>query len=369
MSMNPVLTFIIGFALGLLSYYIIHRMRKKEEEAGLKEAFKAMSMDTFKEMSPLLKEMLLTQIASGEKDLEGKKQLIDQTLNNMKGDLSNVEKLMNNLEKDRENKFGELTTQLKQTAEQTGKLQQVTEKLNTALSSSQARGKWGERMAEDVLRLTGLSEGVNYEKQQKNESGNKPDFTFKLPKGLKVNMDVKFPLDNYLGFLNAGSRVERENYEKKFISDVRGRIKEVTTRDYINAEENTLDYVIVFIPNEQVFAFMNEKEPLLMDEALTKKVVLCSPLTLYALLVIMRQAIDNFKMEATAAEVLKLLSAFRKQWEEYTGSYVKLGEKIDEVKEEFSKLVTTRKNKLDVVVGKIENLQAQSHIELPEEKE
>lgn len=360
--MNPIITFIVGFVLGLLAYYIIHQLRKKEEEARIKESFKAMSMD-------VLKEMLSVQTAMGEKDLEGKKQLIDQTLNNMKGDLSKVENLMNTLEKDRENKFGELTNQIKQTAEQTGKLQQVTEKLNTALSSSQARGKWGERMAEDILTLAGFVDGINYVKQQKNETGTKPDFTFKLPKGLIVNMDVKFPLDNYMASLSAASLIEKESFEKTFISDVKKRIKEVTTRDYINPQENTLDYVIVFIPNEQVFSFINQREKTLMDEALAKKVVLCSPLTLYALLTIMRQAIDNFKMEKAATEIIKLLGEFRKQWEEYTGSYEKLGEKLEATQEEYKKLVTTRKNKLDVVVEKIGNLQEKSHIELPEEKE
>jgi len=335
----------------------------------MKDSFKALTVDAWKDMIPFVNEALSKSLVSGEKELEGKKQLIDQTLGNMKTDLLKVENLMNTLEKDRENKFGELTTQIKQTAEQTGKLRETTDKLNIALSSSQARGKWGERMAEDVLRLAGFTDGVNYVKQQKNEAGNKPDFTFSLPRNLKVNMDVKFPLDNYLAFQNAGSQVEKDNFEKKFLSDVRGRIKEVTTRDYINAEENTLDYVIVFIPNEQVFAFVNEKEPMLMDEALSKKVVLCSPLTLYALLVIMRQSIDNFKMEGTAAEVLKLLSAFKKQWEDYTGCYDKLGEKIEAAKDEFEKLVTTRKNKLDVVVTKIESLQEKSHINLPEGKE
>ena len=143
----------------------------------------------------------------------------------------------------------------------------------------------------------------------------------------------------------------------------------MTTRDYINPQENTLDYVIVFIPNEQVFSFINQKEKALMDEALAKKVVLCSPLTLYALLTIMRQAIDNFKMEKAATEIIKLLGEFRKQWEEYTGSYEKLGEKLEATQEEYKKLVTTRKNKLDIVVTRIENLQEKSHIEIPEGKE
>ncbi|MFH1074398.1 MAG: DNA recombination protein RmuC [Candidatus Firestonebacteria bacterium] len=367
--MTPIITFIIGFALGILACYSINLLRKKEEGQRMKDSFKAMSLDAWKEMIPFVNEALSKQLASGEKDLENKKQLIDQTLSNMKTDLLKVENIMNTLEKDRENKFGELTTQIKQTAEQTGKLRETTDKLNIALSSSQARGKWGERMAEDVLRLAGFTEGMNYIKQQKNEAGNKPDFTFTLPKNLKVNMDVKFPLDNYRAYLNAGSQAERDNFEKRFLSDVKGRIKEVTTRDYINAEENTLDYVIVFIPNEQVFAFVNQKDPEIMDEALAKKVVLCSPLTLYALLVIMRQAIDNFKMEATAAEILKLLAAFGKQWEEYTGCYEKLGEKIQSAQEEFTRLVTTRKNKLDSVVNKIENLREENRLNLPEGKE
>ena len=32
--------------------------------------------------------------------------------------------------------------------------------------STKARGQWGERMAEDVLRLAGFVEGVNYRKRQ-----------------------------------------------------------------------------------------------------------------------------------------------------------------------------------------------------------
>ena len=65
------------------------------------------------------------------------------------------------------------------------------------LSSSQKRGQWGERIVEDILNVIGLIEGINYTKQGVVESGERPDFTFKLPKEKIIYMDVKFPLAHY----------------------------------------------------------------------------------------------------------------------------------------------------------------------------
>ena len=118
--------------------------------------------------------------------------------------LEDASKLMKELEKDRAEKFGELAEQLKKTGEQTTRLTETTVTLREALSSTKARGQWGERMAEDVLRLAGLIENVNYVKQKAIEEGQaRPDFTFLLPNHMKLNMDVKFPLDNYMKFLEA----------------------------------------------------------------------------------------------------------------------------------------------------------------------
>ena len=112
-------------------------------------------------------------------------------------------------------------------------LAETTQSLREALSSTTARGQWGERMAEDVLRLAGFVDGVNYRKRQAIAgSGGIPDYTFLLPQGLSLHMDVKFPLNNYLRFLDASSDVERERHRKEFLKDVRLRLKEVTSRGY-----------------------------------------------------------------------------------------------------------------------------------------
>lgn len=333
----------------------------------VKDSFGALSMDALSkntgEFLKLAKESLEKQTKEGEKDLEGKKKLIDQTLLTMKDDLVKVEDLVVKLEKDRENKFGELTNQLKNTAEQTGRLQETAHQLHSALASTKVRGQWGERMAEDVLNMAGFIEGINYLKQKSLEtSQSRPDYTFLLPQNLKLNMDVKFPLDNYMQYLETDSDSDRLKFKTQFLKDVRNRIKEVTTRDYINPEENTVDYMIVFIPNEQVYAFINENDATLLDDALKTKVILCSPITLYAILAVIRQGVENFNLEKTTAQILSLLGTFNKQWEAFQESMDKMGKKIDDAQDEFTKLTTTRKRQLEKPLQQIEELRKQKEI-------
>ena len=335
----------------------------------VKDSFGALSLDALgkntSEFLKLAKESLEKQTKEGEKDLEGKKKLIDQTLQTMKTDLNKVENLVSNLEKDREKKFGELTNQLKYTAEQTGKLQETANQLHSALASTKVRGQWGERMAEDVLKLAGFIEGINYLKQKSMDSSqNRPDYTFLLPQNLKLNMDVKFPLDNYMHYLETEAESDRVKYKGQFLKDVRNRIKEVTSRDYINPEDNTVDYMIVFIPNEQVYAFINENDFTLLDEALKNKVILCSPITLYAILAVIRQGVENFNLEKTAAQILSLLGTFNKQWEAFQDSMDKMGKRIDDAQDEFGKLMTTRRKQLEKPLQKIEELRKQRDISL-----
>jgi len=85
------------------------------------------------------------------------------------------------------------------------------------------------------------------------------------------------------------------------------RIKEVTTRDYIDPGQKTVDYVLVFIPNEQVYGFIHEHDSSILDESLKSKVILCSPITLFAILAVVRQAVENFSLQETASQILELL--------------------------------------------------------------
>jgi DNA recombination protein RmuC len=309
----------------------------------------------------LANENLSRQSQAGANELDGKKVLIDQTLEVMKGDLQKVERLITEFDCKREKTFGELSNQLKVTAEQTGRLQETTSKLQGALANTKARGQWGERMAEDVLRFAGFTEGVNYLKQKTQEAAeSRPDFTFLLPQELRLNMDVKFPLDNYMKYMGEENDSARDAYKIQFLRDSRQRIKEVTTRDYINPEDRTVDYVLVFVPSEQVYCFINENDRTILDEAMKNKVIFCSPLTLYAILAVIRQAIDNFSLSKTTSQILSLFGEFNKQWMAFKESMDKMGRKIDDTSKEFHNLATTRTNALERSLKRIDEFRAQN---------
>ncbi|MCK4850438.1 MAG: DNA recombination protein RmuC, partial [Phycisphaerae bacterium] len=207
---------------------------------------------------------------------------------------------------------------------------------------------------------------INYVKQKTISSvGTRPDFTFNLPHGLKVNMDVKFPLDNYMRYLETESATDRERFKNAFLSDVKNQSNELAGREYINPEQKTLDYVLMFIPNEQVYAFIQEQDSSIMDQALAKRVIFCSPLTLFAILAVIRQAVDNFALEQTSNEMLTLLGQFYKQWELFKDSLEKMGSRIAGAQEEFERLSTTRTRQLEKPLEKLEQLRSER--ELPAE--
>jgi DNA recombination protein RmuC len=220
-------------------------------------------------------------------------------------------------------------------------------------------------MAEDVLRLSGLLEGINFIKQATLGTGSKPDFTFLLPQKRRLNMDVKFPFNNYQLYLDAKTDKEKEEAKDKFIKDVRKRLKEVQTRDYINPEDGTVDYVLLFVPNEQIFSFINEMDRTLVDEAMRGKTILCSPLSLYAILAVIRQSIDNFSMESKSQEMLSAFGAFKMQWDKYKDQMETVKERFESVHKGYEELTGTRERQLDRQLQKIEEIRIDRGIEAP----
>ena len=238
-------------------------------------------------------------------------------------------------------RFGQVDESLRTHAEVASTLSDSTRMLREALANPQARGQWGERMAEDVLRLAGFTEHVNYRKQTQVDGGTgRPDFTFDLPKGHVLYMDVKFPLASYLRYLEVNTDAERQAHLKRFLGDVRLRVKELAKRDYAReGDKPAVDYVLLFLPNEQLAGFIHEHDPELLDDAMGQRVVMCSPLTLFAFLGVIRQAFDNFMIEQTSDEILSLIGKFGQQWQKYTESAEKVKRHMDAVQREFDQLI------------------------------
>jgi DNA recombination protein RmuC len=298
-------------------------------------------------------------------ELDGKKALIDQELHatrdGLTGQIQKVDALVRELESDRERKFGALSSELTRQREGMDRLRDSTQSLREALVSTKVRGQWGERMAEDVLHLAGFIEGINYQRQRTLEgSSGRPDFTFLMPNDLVLHMDVKFPLDNFIRYIEADSDVERRSARDTFVRDVRDRVKELTGRGYLDAADRTVDCLLLFIPNEQVYAFIQEQDAGILEDALRHKIVLCSPLTLYAVLAVIRQSVDNFRLERTSNEILGLLGQFEQQWRLYVDSMEAVQRKFEGVHKEFDTLMGRRHRALERPLDRIATLR-QSH--------
>ncbi len=274
-------------------------------------------------------------------------------------ELRRMQSLIGDLQQKAAGQHGEVVKSLQEAARVTTQLQHTTGGLREALASSRARGQWGERMAEDVLRSAGFVEGINYHKQRSVATGGVPDFTFPLPKGMTLHMDVKFPIDNYLRHLEAveaGDHTAADKHKAQFGRDAKAKVTELAEREYASGADS-LDYVVLFVPNEGVYAFMHEHTADLLEIALERKVVLCGPGTLFGVLAVVRQAMDNFMVEKRGEEIMAVLADFTAEWRKFSTHVDKLGKQLGTVQRTFDELDGARTNQMNRKLDRIEQIQ------------
>ncbi|MCS5652694.1 MAG: DNA recombination protein RmuC, partial [Candidatus Marinimicrobia bacterium] len=209
---SEIILFIIGFVLGGGLIWFLRQkeldsvMQNREE---IRQTFGDLSnevlVESQKNFLELAEHKFSALLENSDEQLDKKKELIDSTLKDMKDRLKNLS----------ENTVG-LKSQMEESRKSIGDLSNTTIKLRQILSSSQARGQWGERMVEDILNFIGLTEGINF-KQQEQAGKDRPDFTFFLPDEKMINMDVKFPLNHYEKYIEADTDTEKESEKKAFL--------------------------------------------------------------------------------------------------------------------------------------------------------
>ncbi|MGF1477685.1 MAG: DNA recombination protein RmuC [Geminicoccaceae bacterium] len=371
------IAFFLGLVLGVLVTLLFARGQERRAEA-LAEALFEASEDrhrsvseamiqnvkaTFGDLSlDALNRSSETLVQMAGQNLDAKKALIDEQLRRVGGELDKVGHLMRELERDRVQKYGQLSSQLEHASRRSQELQETTQLLRQALAGTKSRGQWGERLAEEILSVAGFVEDVSFAKQKTLEDGGRPDFTFFLPDGREIHMDVKFPLDNYLRSLEAAAESERDRFERAFLKDVKDKIKQLAERDYAKPSDGSVDYTLLFIPNEPLFGFVQDQAPHLFDEGLAKKVVMCSPMSLFAVLAVIRQAVDNFTFNSRANELLSLMGRFRAEWHKFVEQMGRLGKRIDDLQTDYQALVTTRRKALERPLNRIDAIREQRDV-------
>jgi DNA recombination protein RmuC len=358
---------VIGAAVALLAAHLRGRAAAQAMQAQVRDAFGALAAQVLSANSEqflrLANQSLSAQTAAGSAELEQRKQLIERSIQQMSERLEQVRELGGRLEAARKEDYGQLGQRLGEALNQVSQLRQTTDQLRVALAHPQRRGTWGENMADDILQMAGMINGVNYTKQQTAENGRRPDFTFLLPNAVKLNMDVKFPLDNYLKCISCDGETARQGATQLFMTDVRRQMAAIATREYIDPAAGTAPFALMFIPNEQVFAFIQEFDKGLLTEAAQRKVLLVGPLSLLAVLAIARQAAECANLSQETDEALRLLGEFSKQWGKFKKDMDDFGTRLRKVVEGFDALTSTRSKALERPLDKLEQLRLGEHQE------
>lgn len=289
------------------------------------------------------------EIESGVKDiLDNHSKLLSQTIKSLEKELEGSRKDVGNLKEQN----AAIREQLINTAKITEGLQVSTEGLRSLLANNRLRGEWGEQVAEDLLMAAGFVEKVNYVKQKATTEG-RPDFTILLPDGYKLNVDAKFPFDDLITYQEAESETEKKRALSSFNSAVKQKIKEISTKDYIDPEHQTLDFVLMFIPNEMIFSFVYEKLPDINEYASRQKVVLAGPFGFTAVLRLVLQAHRNFHHEKSLVQILGLISKFQEEYSKFGESMERLGKQLDTAQKTYMEVEGTRNRQLTRVVEQI----------------
>lgn len=300
-------------------------------------------------------------------DLANKKEAIEKIVEKLEQDIRYRHSELQEVEKERSRQFGEVAKAVEEHRRLTEKLQTSTEGLRQVLSNNQHRGEWGEIAAERILENGGLVEGQHYIKQKQLETTtSRPDFILLLPQGKKVCVDAKFPFSELYEYSQTEDKQTQKVLLAKFETSVKNKIKQITTRGYISEDENTLDYVILFIPSERVFSFINKNFPHVVDRALSKKVVIASPYSFFAIVRTIDQAYRNFYFEQSSKKILKVLEDFVKDYRRFQDEFGQFGENLERLQKTYEKITNVRYKQLDLRFRKIEEYRRGAGETLPE---
>ena len=354
-----VLVLLLGGALTAL----IVRQKKDQNETLNEDMLARITTEALHKNSEqfllLAKQQLDGQKSEIRTDLEGKKSAINDLISEIRRDISRNEQRLSQSDEERIRSFSSLKKELETYREITNELKGSTDQLRSLLSNNQLRGQFGEQVAENLLKMAGFVVGQDYvvNKTQKT-TDTRPDFTIYLPDKTKINIDAKFPYRSLVQYIESKDKGQQIAHLRTFQQDVKAKIKQVTSRDYINPEEKTVDFVILFIPNEMIFSFIYDRYNELWEEAMKKKVVLAGPFSFTAILRMIKQAHTNFQYQENLQNIIALIHRFDEEYRKYSEEVDRLGIRIESASRQFRTVSTTRDRKLMAVVEKIKSEKA-----------
>lgn len=222
--------------------------------------------------------------------------------------------------------------------------------LSNVLKSPKMRGGLGEQFLYEILGAT-LPNDL-FKTQYKFKDGSVCDAVVKTDKGI-IPIDSKFPMENFKAMLEAETPEAREKFKKTFVSDVKKRVDEISSK-YILPAEGTTHQAIMYIPSENVYYELIVNTPEIEEYCKHKNVVMASPNTLNYFLKVLLVAFQQQELQKHAGDILKSLAGIKIEAEKFEGELGVLDRHISNA----GKSMDNVRNKFGRLFGKIEGVQA-----------
>lgn len=230
---------------------------------------------------------------------DAQKKAIEQLLEPVKEELSGLEKLNREIETSRAESFGSLK-------ETISNLNKSNESLANALKKPSVRGSWGEGQLLSILESSGWERGKNFDVQDVTEENGqtlRTDVVVNLPRGRKIIIDSKAPLERYMAAMEAENDEERIRRCTEHARAVRGHVKALEKKEYWSRYDGSPPYVILFLPYEAAYQIACEYDRALLDEAHRSRIILANPMTLMNLVHLATYVLNEERLQQNAAEV------------------------------------------------------------------
>jgi len=314
----PWLTFIAGLLAGGLTIGLWMRARlarleaaKQFAESGvarLQETFQALADAALRSNQSAFLDAARTSLETTRVEMSGdlaqKQSAIEGVVQPLADSLGRLEIHVRELERAREKAYGSL-------GEQVQTLARETATLSTALRSPQTRGRWGEVTLRRVAELAGMVHNCDFQEQETREGDGvriRPDMIVRLPAGRTLIVDAKVPLTAYLDAVGAQDEVSRKAALVRHGQQVAEHVRQLSSKQYWNQFQPAPELVVLFLPGDHFFSAALEIRPDLIEEALAKKVVIATPVTLISVLKGIAYGWNQEQLAENAEEIRRVAS-------------------------------------------------------------
>lgn len=199
--------------------------------------------------------------------------------------LTRFEAKVGELEKVRAEESGGLKAQIAGLLQASEATREEARKLSQALRrGAGVQGRWGEQTLRNVLETSGLTR-FDFDEQPSvdtEEGRRRPDVTVRLPGGGVFIIDAKCSLTAFLESLEAVDDAARDAAMHRHAASLRQHVQSLAAKAYWSQFKDAPDFVAMFVPGDGFLAGALERQPDLIAWAMTQRVVIATPSTLFA---------------------------------------------------------------------------------------